>query len=535
MPLLIILSSKGERHIPFVPGGSLLEILNKSDVKVCCGCGGIGSCGVRLARIEAGDVNPPTASERRFLSNEQILQGFRLACQVRPHDDVRVSVSPPPDPAWKKLSGGTDDVLLSRFFSPSPLIPGNEKSYGVAVDLGTTHIRVSLWDLKNGTRLAGRIGLNVQCSFGSDVMSRLAVARESPERAGEICRLARNAIGEALQDISANEGYSLAEIGKVVIAGNSAMLSLLSGKNYEQLLNPQFWASEIDCRPGETGSWCASWGLDLQTRVEVLQPLGGFVGSDLLAGVLATRLTERPNAALLIDFGTNSEIALWNGATLSVTSAAGGPAFEGCGISCGMPSEPGAIYRVEHRAPSPLFHCEVIGGGKALGVCGSGLVDVIAALVRTGMLRRTGRFAKDVGSGGIAIMEGRGDLVVTGRDIDMFQRAKAAIGAGIRSLLKRDGILPSELERICVCGAFGRFLHVHNAQEIGLLPTVSSDRVELCENGSLLGCECLLFSPDSAGSMEELKRKSMVFNLAQDPGFEALFIEELYLRPLLMD
>jgi uncharacterized 2Fe-2S/4Fe-4S cluster protein (DUF4445 family) len=402
------------------------------------------------------------------------------------------------------------------------------------VDLGTTQISLSLWDLDKGVRLAGVSGLNPQASFGSDVMTRLTAACASPEGAAEIGLQARGAIGEALLKIAGEEGIPPAEIARIVIVGNTAMLALLAGKNYELLLKPAYWTSKIDCRPEETASWRSFWGVNGTAEVELVQPLGGFIGSDLLAGVLATRLTDGPSGSLLIDFGTNSEIALWDGETLRVTSAAGGPAFEGCGIGCGMPAGPGAVFRVETVYPPPV-RFQTIGGGEALGICGSGLVDVIAALLRSGILNVAGRLIRHGGNDGVFILEEKGELRLMNRDIDLFQRAKAAIGAGTKCLMEMAGMGLADLRRICVCGAFGRFLNVPNAQEVGLLPEFAAERVELCGNSALAGCEIILFSGERSETLGALRKNSRIINLAQVPEFEDLFVENLYFRPLRID
>jgi uncharacterized 2Fe-2S/4Fe-4S cluster protein (DUF4445 family) len=529
MPTLSIKTETNERDLPFTPGPSLREILATGGVPIRSGCGGMGVCGLCRVRINVGDAPAATGNELRMVRPEEIEQGTRLACQVRPCQNLVLTIMPPPLLAtWSRID---NDPVRSVPPHSWRAVDDSTTPLGLAVDLGTTHLRLSLWDICRGKRLTGRCGPNPQQQFGSDVMTRLMAACVSKERATEIGNLARAAIGEALHDIATRDGYRLSEIGRVVIVGNSAMLTLLTEQNFDLLLKPAFWTSAIECRPTETASWCSAWGIAPQARVETVQPLAGFVGSDLLAGVVATGMTEQPGKALLIDFGTNSEIALWDGTELWVTSAAGGPAFEGSGIGCGMPAEPGAIWRITADDRTHGFHCEVIGGGEARGICGSGLVDMITCLRQSGRLSLLGRFTLE-GGDNLPLLKGRSDLVVRPRDVDLFQRAKAAIGAGTKSLLNMAGVSPGDLRRIFVCGAFGRFLDVHNAQEIGLLPEVPIDRVELFGNSALAGCEQLLFTPDSEAPMRALKEKARIINLAQDPEFEELFIEQLLIRPM---
>jgi uncharacterized 2Fe-2S/4Fe-4S cluster protein (DUF4445 family) len=400
------------------------------------------------------------------------------------------------------------------------------------VDLGTTHICLSLWDLTTGDRLTGLSGLNPQHRFGSDLMARLVAASASDQTAEEIGLLVREAIGEALRLMAVQAGSDLQQIAQVLIVGNSAMLALLSGRNHHLLLQPAYWSAQIDCLPEKTDAWLAAWGLQQRTVIELVPPLAGFVGSDLLAGILSTHLNGQTAPALLVDFGTNSEIALWDGSRLWATSAAGGPAFEGCGIRCGMPAEPGAICRLEQNGTEPGFLLEVIGGGEARGLCGSALVDLIASLEMDGTLNSIGRFTHAIPAEGFVLSRGEVTVTVTKSDIDLFQRAKAAIGAGIAALLNRSGLQLHQLQQVCVCGAFGRFLNVRHAQAIGLLPDLPPESVSLCGNTALAGCERLLLSPERAALLSSLKESTCMVNMAQDPDFERLFVENLYLRPL---
>ncbi|MEN6517498.1 MAG: ATP-binding protein [Methanospirillum sp.] len=240
-------------------------------------------------------------------------------------------------------------------------------------------------------------------------------------------------------------------------------------------------------------------------------------------------MTEREEPALLIDFGTNSEIALWDGQALSVTSAAGGPAFEGSGMRCGLPAVPGAICRVEFR--NRAVECTTIGGAPARGLCGTGLVDLIAHLLRTGILSERGRLSGGHDKGYI-LPDGDPPLVLTGKDVDLFQRAKAAVGSGVQVLMERAGISGDELGHVYVCGTFGYGLDTGNAREIGLLPMVPEDRISLCGNTALAGCEELLLDPEADGRLEAIRRSAELVNLARLPDFDEFFLANLYLSPL---
>ncbi len=538
MPVLHLQSKNDERHIPFTPGSSLLDTLKNAGVQIRAGCDGIGTCGLCLVRILSGSANNPTATEQQRLTTEQLQQQYRLACQVRPQQDLGIRIiNSPPATCWRDLPEQEYppcNPSAAPPATPDTTLKDRPHRLGVAVDLGTTHICLTLWDLTTGQRLKGLSGLNPQHRFGSDLMARLVAASASGQAAAEIGLLVQEAIGEALRLMATKAGSDLQQIAQVLIVGNSAMLALLSGRNHHLLLQPAYWSAQIDCLPAKTDAWLAAWGLQPRAMIELVPPLAGFVGSDLLAGILATRLNRQTAPALLVDFGTNSEIALWDGSRLWVTSAAGGPAFEGCGIRCGMPAEPGAIFRVEPDRTGRGFLLEVIGGGAARGLCGSALVDLIACLLKDGTLNHIGAFRNNIPTEGVVLSRGEVTVAVTKGDIDLFQRAKAAIGAGIAALLDRSGVQLHELQRAFVCGAFGRFLNIRHAQAIGLLPDLPPEAVSLCGNTALAGCEQLLLSPESPALLESLQESTCMVNMAQEPEFERLFVENLYLRPLWM-
>jgi uncharacterized 2Fe-2S/4Fe-4S cluster protein (DUF4445 family) len=222
-------------------------------------------------------------------------------------------------------------------------------------------------------------------------------------------------------------------------------------------------------------------------------------------------------------------MALWDGSTLHVTSSAGGPAFEGCGISCGMPGERGAIFRVQQNGPG--FVTQVLGDATPQGVCGSGLVDAVAWLRRNGKLDRVGRFSER-DRNGFVLHEGTRQIALLRADIDVLQRAKAAIGAGVEWLCRQAGMPLSALREVYACGAFGHLLDVDNAQQIGLLPPVSRGEVRLESNTALTGCEMLLLSAEAERTLERVRACSRAYNLAEDAGFETLYVDNLYLQTM---
>lgn len=449
-----------------------------------------------------------------------------MACQIMPMTDLNVSIEASLTPMhWRLLR---DDEYCSIVRPVARRSTGMR--YGVAVDLGTTHIRLALWDIIEGKRLKGCVGLNPQTGYGDDVLSRLMEAARSNAIADEIGGLARAAIGDGLAAIAAELAIDLPDVGDVLVVGNTAMMSLLSGKTPSLLLQPEHWTQRLDVQPDDTSLLQQAWGLSGNAFVHFIAPLGGFIGSDLLMGIIATRLIEQPAGSLLIDFGTNSEMALWDGEKLRVTSAAGGPAFEGCGISCGMSGEAGAIYRLRLRHDNS-FELGVLGDSQPRGVCGSGLVDAVSWLRRRAMLDKLGRYRSDMREG-FVLSEADPRIVLKRSDIDVFQRAKASIGAGVCRLCGQAGISVAALNRVYASGAFGRLLDVTNAQALGLLPPVPIERVYLEGNTALAGCEELLLSSEGARALAAVLAVAEVYNMAEDSDFERLFVENLYIQPM---
>lgn len=532
MPQLTILIGREEHRVSFDPDASIRDILEEAGYRVRTACRGHGACGLCEIRLIADRLPEPTLSESLHIIPKRLAQGVRLACQVRPRDDLCLEIlHPAPPTRWHSVScGGFPPSAWPSEGSP-PAPQEVKDPLAVAVDLGTTNIRLALLDFQDGRCTAQRRGANPQAGFGADVLTRLVAAQESADQARALSGLAASAIGEGLHDLARREGIDLHRVVSLAVVGNTPMLALLAGKNHHLLLQPQHWQSPIDCPPENAPHWLRAWGLLPQAAVRLIQPLAGFVGSDLLAGLVATRLPAGATPALFIDFGTNSEIALWDGRDLWVTSAAGGPAFELWGLSHGMPAEYGAVYRVD-AGPDGVLRYQVIGGGEPRGFCGSGLVDLLTGLLKMGLLSRTGRFPAGAGGGRWSDAPGLAPLGLSLEDVDNLQRAKAAIGAGMQVLAHHSGVKLSQLQRVCVAGEFGRFLNVAAAQAIGLLPPVPAERVELICEAALRGCGDLLLSKEAEDLLSRLRTSARLVNLALVPDFEELFLTNLYLEPL---
>lgn len=530
MPILTVITENKTQLIPFESGTSVRQILEKEGIWIRSGCRGNGACGLCRVKVEEGTINSPGSIEIIVLTAQDLKHNIRLACQLLPENDLRIrSLNEVSKNQWLDLS---PDYLICTPSSLDDISKDDPvpKVYGLAIDLGTTNVCLSVWDLNQGKRLVARTGLNPQFQYGSDVVTRLIAAAESVDIARNIARLPLNALREALLDLCLRYHLSTEDIVDIDIVGNTAMMVLLTETDPGPLLQPVNWTNRIDCQPVNYRAWVNLLEVRPEANIEIISSLAGFVGSDLLAGVIATGMMEHPGN-LLIDFGTNSEMALWDGTTLWVTSAAGGPAFEGCGIKCGMPAEPGAIYHVTERPgfKEPLF--QVIGGGEPRGFCGSGLVDFIAFLRRSGNLTPTGKFTNGCSAEGPEVPNFKPDLRLSKSDVDMFQRAKGAIGVGVMTLLSRAGMDMQELNRVYISGAFGLHLNIDNAQYIGLLPEISAQRFKLCGNTALAGAEQLLLLPEKQIELDYIRQTASIINLSNIPDFETAFLKNLYLQP----
>lgn len=525
MPLLTVRLPEQNRQFSFTPGNSARDLLAQASMPVRAGCNGSGACGLCRIKIVGGDGGEPTPAEEVNLG-PKLAHGVRLACQLIPQGDLDIELlSPAPLALWRCL-----DDFPPQEPAPGAAHPASTLTpLGVAIDLGTTHISLTLLDLSSGRRLAGRRGLNPQGGSGADIITRLRAAHEGLAEALRL--LVIRAISEGVRDVCNGTGVELGRVRQVILVGNTAMLTLLAGHDPGALLRPSSWSASVDWPTESAGAW--DWIRDIlpAAALEVIPPLAGMVGSDLLAGVVAVGLIEGGAGSLLIDFGTNTELALWDGKKIWVTSAAGGPAFEGSGIGCGVPAEQGAICTVRNDGPSGILDFRVIDGGNPTGVCGTGLVDLIACLLRDGTLDSKGKFGPQLTEPGFSLGIPGSELLFTGRDIDLFQRAKAAIGVASQVLLERAGLRFQDLKRLCLGGIFGRNLDIANAQLVGLIPPVAGSLVESCGNTALSGAEALLLHPRSREALLLTVAQSDLVSLSSYDNFAPLFLDNLYLKP----
>ncbi|MGD0413606.1 MAG: ASKHA domain-containing protein, partial [Verrucomicrobiota bacterium] len=464
-------------------------------------CGGQGRCrGCRVHVLE-GHVGVNQAQRER-LSVEEIAQGWRLACQCALEDDLVIELR-----QW-------DAAIL---VDDTPFAFEGRPGLGVAVDVGTTTLATQLLDLQTGRVLAVRTALNSQARFGADVMSRVQFAVPK-DGARELRDLIRQQIGGLIGQLLFAAQIPDAEITDIVLVGNTVMHHLFSGLDVEPLSRYPFEPDQLG--PQVFHAEDLGWKLSSQARVRFLPCLGGFVGSDILAGILATNLSQRDELNGLVDLGTNGEIVIGDRRRLLCASTAAGPAFEGARISMGMRAATGAISEV--KVEDHTVNCRVLGNVPPQGLCGSGLVDAVAAGLELGRIQTSGRF-----TGGVSAWELAAPVVLTQGDVRELQLAKGAIAAGIRMLLDRFGASAGDLKKLYLAGAFGNYINRASAQRIGLL-SFPAEKVEAAGNTALLGAKLALFSPEGDdGSFTRLRQQTEHVALNADQSFQEIFVEEM--------
>ncbi len=592
-------------------GIGLLDLAQRHSIPLNSYCGGRGTCGKCLVKIQ-GEASPLSLAEEKFQSSSALAPGERLACQVQIWGDAEVQILPTGlgkmekalgrtisplfavDPGIRKWSLARPDSLRSPSSSTwgivqeilqrevkdpqidwrtlqaladqiwtwdswTAVLAGSrllgiepkdttDRVYGMALDIGTTTVVGYLLDLVRGSQLALASTLNPQAAFGADVISRISFAGTNPSGLSLLQARIIHAVNSLVEEAAGSAGVSPDEIYALSVVGNTTMHHLLLGLDPSGMghlpYNP-ILADSLEVSASDLGIRICP-----QAPIFLLPNVAGYVGSDIVAGILSTRLPEREKIALGIDIGTNGEMALGSRNQILVASAAAGPAFEGSQITCGMRAEPGAISQV--LAEDGDIRWKVVGEVPPRGLCGSGLVDLVAVLLRLGLIDEGGRFrgpdllpasvpqeirgrmrrAQDgwdffLDKGG----EGSRPVILAQRDIRELQLAKGAIRAGIDILLDELGIDISQVEEIWLAGAFGNYIDPANAQTIGLLPPYPQERISPVGNAAGEGAKMALLSQSARREASRIARTVRFIELASRPDFQETFVEALVFPP----
>jgi len=476
------------------PGTPLIDVLHEFGVEFPCGGKGIcGSCKVKLLQGEL-KIEPV---QQQKLDKLKFGKEWRLACFCSAESDIILEISQ------------FENIILadSSTFDFRP-----QKGSGIAVDLGTTTVVVQLMNLENGHVLDSVSDINPQVKFGGDLISRIQSCLDGNFE--ELQNLIRSKIWKMIYSIIQKHPV---EVSKVTIVGNTVMHHVFSGLPVNSLSFYPFHSPNLGIQkfsPSEL-----NWELPENTEIRFFPSIGSFVGSDILAGIAATKIAEREEFSVLIDLGTNGEIVIGNRDKIICASTAAGPAFEGAKISQGMRATTGAISSVDFVNNELKAH--VIGNTTARGICGSGLIDIMAILLKR---EKIGMFGEiNSGQDNVKLTK---QVSITQQDIREFQLAKAAIAAGIQILLNQLKITYTEIQHVFIAGGFGNFLNINNVIRTGLIECEAEKIVKL-GNTALIGAKIFLFEDEKF--IQKILDKTSQINLEGDPDFQNIYIEKMML------
>jgi uncharacterized 2Fe-2S/4Fe-4S cluster protein (DUF4445 family) len=580
-------------------GATVREAIVAASWALNAPCGGKGLCGKCRVTVVAGHLSPPDSRELALLSTAEIATGERLACIARITGDAEIRVretreasilmqasaegieiDPPVRRALVSLvppsleDPSDDETRLLRALAPrfparrlavspsalaglaraardtlpiSVLLSGDEvidarpeqpgeRVLGVGVDIGTTTVVCFLVDLGTGAQLGARSALNAQRAYGADVISRIAAASESPARLEGLRAAIAGQLSALIARLAQDAEAAPEDIVSIVVAGNTTMLHLLAGVPPDAIARAPFVPAFL----GRRQLSAAELGLVAHTAcAAILLPgVSGYVGADIVAGMTAVRMAEQPGPALFIDLGTNGEMALGGSGGIVCCATAAGPAFEGAGIEMGSAGVEGAIDSV--WIEDGEIRSTTIGGRPATGICGSGLVDAIAAFLDCGLVDESGRVV-DAGQDAAlppaiaALRDGEGrearlyldraaGVYLSQADVRAAQLAKAAVAAGIASLAAAAGVELDEIGRLYLAGGFGSFLDLRSAIRIGLLPRALRDRVLVAGNTAGAGAMAACLSSARLEACDRVRSLCSYLELSARADFNDLFV-----------
>lgn len=593
-----------ERSVRVPPGVTVFDAASWNGIAIDSTCGGHGTC--HKCQVLVTPTAPVTHHDERTFSRDQLESGWRLACLVQATNDLQVSVPPlttrpkaatvgvgrqvilrpavqkryveltdpslsDQQPDIARLLGAMSDleltvdlhalrrlprVLRESDFKVTAVVvdealidvePGDttEQRYAIAFDLGTTTVVATLLDLVTGTPAAVASMLNRQQPYGADVITRISATMTDPETLGRLQRAAGETLAELAEQVCTEAGVDPNHVYEVALAGNATMTSLALGVDPEPLGVAPFIMSSA----APSALPASELGLSLHpgARATIFPALGAYVGGDIVAGMLATGMDRDKRTRLFIDVGTNCEIVLSDGETILSTAAPAGPAFEGGQIRCGMRAADGAVEVVRLGDDVELG---VIGDVPPRGLCGSGLVDAVAELVRVGLLEASGRFVTDedakeiapdladrltrVGEERVFVLhrptldaEPRDCIYLSQRDVRELQFAKAAISTGWTLLLEELGLGHDDVAQVLLAGSFGSYLSPAAAVRIGLVPNLPVLRIVSAGNVAGEGAKMALLSMRERVGAAALLEEVRYVELSDRADFNERFIELL--------
>lgn len=561
-------------------GDYLAHKIQDAGINLSAYCGKRGICGKCLVEIVEGKLPSPIEREKFLFAEKKFKSNFRLACLYRICSDLKIRIPDESllpktfilktgikspiilDPAVKKyhlylkkpkmaspeslldrlegnfnkrlvislnllvklqkiLEKGKSDITATLWNDNEILDvnPGKtiKKNYGLAADLGTTTVSVALVDLNTGEEIGALTALNSQVKYGPDIISRISYALKDPKKLNALNNSIRTTLNQMTQHLLEKSKIDSSCIYEVVVAGNTVMSHFFLGIPVHSLAVAPFY-SAFTSLP-ELSAKNVRIKINKSGKVYIVPNIKSFVGGDVTAGLIASELENKKGNYLYIDLGTNGEVVLKAGEKLVATSTAAGPAFEGMNITCGMLALPGAIDQAEYN---DKLNFTTIDGKRPQGICGTGLIDLIAVFLGKGEISPKGTINNPTKR--IPITD---DIFIFQKDVRQMQLAVAALKTGISIMLHRNHLKANDLDGIFISGAFGNYLNTENTMKIGLIPQMDTRKIIFIGNASLAGAKALLLSKALRDRAESIIKKIKYVSLATDPEFQKTFIEAM--------
>ncbi len=530
--------AKGREGINITPGESVLEHIRKiGGVEIDSECGGKGICGKDIIRVEQGAeyLGEMTDVEKNFLEKGELKPDQRLACQAIVTEDaenIRVFI-----PSFGKYTILTDSLETNVELDPAVFRKGGKvlyysgeelgsyegKIYGLAIDVGTTTLVTQVVDLETGENVGKPIASkNPQIAYGNDVISRIMYTREHKNGLKELQEAVIEGVNKSLskleERLEVEEGSIIKNIYDVVVVGNSTMRSIFFGQNVYDLGVIPF--EPLNKEPLIRKA--AGLGLNLHPEAMSYGPplIGGHAGADCLADIIATRLYQSEEIEMIIDIGTNGEVVIGNKDKIMTASCAAGGAYEGYQIRCGVGAIEGAITKFRIENNKRIY--ETLGGKPPIGICGSGVIDLLAELLRNNIMNERARIQEDY-----HITD---NISISQEDINQLITAKAGLRADQDFLIEYYKTTLDKVAKIYLAGAFGNYMNINNAMAIGLLPRTNKDKYIRFGNGALAGAKDMLLSQKRRRDAEKIARtiEHTKPNEIKGSEFQYMLAERMY-------
>ena len=509
--LITVQKEKSIVSIEGICGQTLLEIFRNANIYIDAICAGRGTCGkCKVQFLEGCPI--PTKEDENFFTEKELADGWRLACKAVIERECVVSI---------EILGEEKYAVVTEYDSENKSRQPVEKSrYGIAVDIGTTTIAMQLIDLSNETVMDTYTSINHQRTYGADVVSRIQAANE-----GKLNRLRECILSDLDEGIETLLRLTDRIIEKMSISGNTTMIHLLMGYSCEGLGEYPFTPVTID--PIET-TYRSLFGKDrYEFPIYIFPEISAYIGGDIVAGLLTCGLPKTENISMLIDLGTNGEMAIGCKHKILVASAAAGPAFEGGNIVCGTGSIEGAISNVVYA--DGRFQIQTIGNREPKGICGTGVIAITYELLRNAFMDETGLLRETDFKEGILLAgtEER-EIRFYQKDIREMQLAKSAIRAGVETLLYEYGVTAQEVDTIYIAGGFGYRIEADQAIGIGILPAEFRDKIKVVGNSALKGSMFHLIEKISKEEIRRICDMSEEIQLAQSKVFNDFYMKHMF-------